>query len=142
MMRDDLWKSDGVGWRVAGKIRVEHGKSVRVRCKVDVKNPGDLRRSAGKDGKTTERLATIFGGSAGVGWKDAGKTRGDLRRSDGVGWRVAGKIHGELGKSAGVGWKVAAKNPGDLRRSAGVDGKMPERFASNFRDRVVIMEKC
>ena len=78
-------------------------------------------------------------------------TRVDLWKSDSVGWRVAGKICVEnvarvqlrcFGKSDRVGWEVAAKNPGDLRRSASVDGKMPERFASNFRDRAKTMEKC
>ena len=81
-------------------------------------------------------------GPAEVEWRVAVKTRGELRKSDGVGWRVAAKNPGELRRSASVGWKVAAKNPGELRRSAGVDGKLPERFAANFRDRAMIMEKC
>jgi hypothetical protein len=44
----------GVGWRVAEKIRGDLGKSVRVKGKVAAKNPGELRRSAGVDGKMTE----------------------------------------------------------------------------------------
>jgi hypothetical protein len=54
MTRDDLWKSDSVGWRVAGKICVELGKSDGVGWEVAAKNPGDLRRSAGVDGKMPE----------------------------------------------------------------------------------------
>ena len=87
MTREELWKSDGVEWRVEGKICVENAARVQLRC---------------------------FGKSASVGW------------------RVAGKIRGELRESASVGWKVDAKNPGELRRSAGVDGKLQERFTTNF----------
>ena len=54
MTRDELWKSDGVEWRVEGKICVELGKSAMVGWKVAVKNPGDLRKSDGVDGKMPE----------------------------------------------------------------------------------------
>ena len=50
----------GVEWRVAGKIRVELQKSARVGWKVAAKNPGDLRGSAGDDGKLPERFAANF----------------------------------------------------------------------------------
>ena len=64
--RNDSRRTQEVGrveWIVAGKIRVENaarvqlrcfGKSVRVGWKVAAKNPGDLRRSAGVDGKMPE----------------------------------------------------------------------------------------
>ena len=60
MTREEFWKSDGVEWRVEGKICVELGKSARVGWRVAAKIRGELGKSARVDGKMQKRFPTNF----------------------------------------------------------------------------------